>query len=99
MKIDHRDIIPIKDVNDRGTSWLVSEAQRGRTMLITRNSRPAAVVTNVEGVERLEQLDELIENLQLLTVAIIRQATDTGDRHDLDDVVEELGIDESDDED
>lgn len=97
MKIDHRDIISVSDASKKGTSWLVSEAERGRTMLVMRNAEPAAVVTNVETVERLEAIDEVTENLKLMTLVLVREATDSGARHSLDDVIEELGIDEGDD--
>jgi PHD/YefM family antitoxin component YafN of YafNO toxin-antitoxin module len=97
MKIDHRDIISVSEASKKGMSWLVSEAERGRTMLVMRNSEPAAIVTNVEALERLEAIDEVTENMKLMTLVVAREATDTGARHSLDDVVAELGIDEGDD--
>ena len=59
MKIDTRNIMSVSQVNSKGTSWLVSQAEEGRTMLIMKNSEPTAVITSVENMTRLEEIDEL----------------------------------------
>lgn len=96
MKIDTRDMVNVSEASNRGVSWLVREAEGGRTMLIVKNSEPAVVVTNVEKLTRLERMDETIENLQLLAATLVRMAADDGIRHDLEDVIAELGIEEDD---
>lgn len=97
MKVDTRDMVNVSDASRKGVSWLVGQAEEGRTVLIVKNSAPAVVVTTVANMERLEEIDETIENLQLLAAAITRSAADTGERFELDDVIAELGIEEEED--
>lgn len=92
MKIDTRNIINVTQASTRGASWLVSRAEAGETLLIMKNSEPAAVVTSVDNVTRLEELDEVASDLRLLAATLARVVADTGDRYDLDEVIEELGI-------
>lgn len=83
----------------RQASRLVSEAAKdGRPRVILRNNNVAAVLVSAVEAERLYALDELVEDLQLWALALARTLTDSGERHDLDDVIVELGI-ELDDED
>ena len=94
MKTDTNDMVSVSDASKKGVSWLVSQAESGRTLLMLRNNRPAAVVASVEALERLEHIDELIEDLQLCAAALARRTPDSGARHDLDDVIAELGIED-----
>ncbi len=98
MLVDTRDMLTVSDANTRGVSGLVQDADEGRTRVITRNGRPAAAVV---GIAELERLNELQENLTLTIAALARITTDNGNRHTLDAIAAEFGIDisESDDED
>lgn len=59
-----------------------------------RNSKAVAVV--VDSMDRLQRLEELEDDLRLLSIALVRAAADSGRRHDLDDVLAEVGIDPAD---
>ncbi len=63
MKIDTDDMVNVSDASSKGVSWLVREAENGRTLLIVKNSEPAVVVTSVETMTRLDRVDEAAENL------------------------------------
>lgn len=93
MKIDTNDLISVSEANSRGLSKLVAEAMGGRTYVVMRSGKPAAVITGLDQLERLEQVDDMEEDVRLLTMAAVRMLTDSGNRHDLDDVAAEFGID------
>ncbi|MDQ2846237.1 MAG: type II toxin-antitoxin system prevent-host-death family antitoxin [Actinomycetota bacterium] len=90
MLVDTRDMLTVSDANARGVSGLVQDADEGRTRIITRNGKPAAAVV---GIAELERLNELQENLTLTIAALARITTDNGNRHTLDDIAAEFGVD------
>jgi prevent-host-death family protein len=96
LKIDTRDMVNVTEANKRGVSWLVREAEEGRTLLIVKNSEPSVVVTSIANMTRLERIDEATEDLRLLAAALVRMAADDGVRHELDDVLAEFGIETND---
>jgi antitoxin (DNA-binding transcriptional repressor) of toxin-antitoxin stability system len=73
----------------------VAEAEHGRPQVLLRNNRPVAAIVNIAAMDRLQRLDELEDDVRLLSIALARAAADSGRRHDLDDVIKELGIDPS----
>ncbi len=93
MNVDTNDMISVTDASKRTVSRLVTEAMGGRTFVVMKNNRPAAVIVGQEQMERLQRLDEMEQDLRLWTVALIRTITDTGERHDLAGVAAEFGID------
>jgi PHD/YefM family antitoxin component YafN of YafNO toxin-antitoxin module len=99
MKIDTNDMITVSEVRDKGVSWLIGEAGAGRNLVVLRNSKPAAVVVGPQVMDRLERVDELEEDLRLWALTLTRIATDTGERFDLDDVANRLGVDLTEDDD
>jgi len=92
MRIDTNDLISVTNANKAGISRLVSQAADGKTIGILRNSEVAAFIIGPEQAARLSRLDEIEADLRLWTAALIRVATDSGQRHDLDDVLAELNI-------
>lgn len=76
----------------RNTSTVVNRASNGERLVILKNNVPAAIIMDVASAKRAEQLEELEEDFRLLAASLIRITTDTGARHDLDDVISELGI-------
>ena len=92
MRIDTNDLISVTNANKAGISSLVSQAADGKTIGILRNSEVAAFIIGPEQAARLSRLDEIEADLRLWTAALIRVATDSGQRHDLDDVLAELNI-------
>ena len=90
MNINMDDLISVTEANRQGVSKLVSEASSGRELILIRNNKPAAAIV---GIEKLERLQRLEEDIKLLTVALVRSATDTGERVALADAAARFGID------
>lgn len=88
MMIDHQDIIGATEFANGSSRW-VRAAEEGRDVIISKNNKPTAALV---GIERLHQLETREENLSLLALALVRTATDNGNRTDLDDFINELGI-------
>jgi len=82
MNINTDDIVSVTDVSENG-----------RRIVIMRNNRPAAVITNLESMERLQHIEEIEEDLKFLSIAWVRTMTDSGRRHSLEDVAAEFDID------
>lgn len=92
MRINTEDMISVTDAS-REVSRLVAEAMDGRTFVVLKSNKPAAVIVGLEQMERLQRIDDMEQDLRLLSLALIRSMTDSGERHDLDDVAREFGID------
>jgi antitoxin (DNA-binding transcriptional repressor) of toxin-antitoxin stability system len=86
-------MISVTDASRRGMSSLIRDAEAGRTICILRSNKVTAFVVGEPVVERLDRLDELEDDLRLMTLTLIRMATDTGGRFSLDEVFDELEID------
>lgn len=91
MKIDEREMISATEAA-RYSSKLFREAAEGRRFVIITNNAPTAAVVSMEQYRELNELQEREEELRLLTLAIARVASDSGRRHDLDDVIADLGF-------
>lgn len=98
MRVDTNNIISVTEAS-KNVSHLISEAEDGRTYVVVRHNRPAAVIMGVQEVERLQALDDAAEDLRLLALSLVRTMTDDGHRHDLEDVIKDLGIDVDDEDD
>jgi prevent-host-death family protein len=90
MKINTEDLISVTEASRQGVSKLVSEASAGRDLVLIRNNKPAAAIV---GIEKLERLQRIEEDVKLLALAVVRAATDTGERVSLDDAAARFGID------
>lgn len=99
MKIESDDMISVTEASQKGISKLVAEACAGHTRVVMRNNQPAAAIVDMNTMARLQHLDELEDDMRLLSVAWVRALTDSGARHRLDDVLADLDIDLSEDED
>jgi prevent-host-death family protein len=88
MMIDHRDVVGVTELAN-SSSRLVAEAALGRDVIISKNNRPTAALV---GICRLQEIEDREENAALLILALTRIATDNGNRTDLDDFIEELGL-------
>lgn len=93
MRIDTGDLISVTEAGKQGVSKLVADAENGRPQVLLRNNKAVAAVVNIAELDRLQRVDELEDDLRLLSIALARAAADSGRRHDLDDVINELGID------
>lgn len=92
MRIDTRDMVSVTELG-RDLSRHVNDAHDGRTVVVLKNNQPAAALVSPVEMERLQELDEREEDLRLLALAVVRLATDTGERIGLDDLAADLGID------
>lgn len=88
MMIDHRDVVGVTELAN-SSSRLVAEAAQGRDVIIAKNNRPTAALV---GIDRLQEIEDREENAALLILTLTRIATDNGNRTDLDDFIDELGL-------
>ncbi len=96
MRSDTNGMITVTEVTGTGVSKLVDETS-GRGFVLV-NNKP---VGPLDGIEKLERFQRVEEDAKLLATAVVRTATDTGERVSLHDAAARFGIDldELDDED
>lgn len=83
----------ITEANHAGISGLVSAAEAGQKIGLSRHGR---VVAEVVGADDIAQLREDRENLREVALLLTRFATDSGVRTSLDDAMAEFGINHND---
>lgn len=99
MRVNTENLVSVTELA-RNASKIVGEtAEDGEPRVILRHNKVAAVLVSAEQAKRIGEVDEIISDLQLWALSLARMATDSGARHDLDDVIAELGIDLNDDSD
>jgi prevent-host-death family protein len=98
VKTDTTNLVSMTELS-RNVSKFINEAAEGEPKVILKNNKVAAVIVSAEHVRRIDAVDELAEDLQLWALGLARWATDSGERHDLDDVIADLGIDLDEDDD
>ncbi|MGW4717676.1 type II toxin-antitoxin system prevent-host-death family antitoxin [Nocardia sp. NPDC004260] len=96
VSIPTTNFVGVTDVA-RETSKYVSAVSDGESFLVMKNNKPVAALVSPEIIDRLADLDEREQDLRMLCLTLSRMITDSGKRHDLDDVAAELGISLSDD--
>lgn len=92
MRTDTKNLLSVTELS-RNVSRVVTSASRGHTHVILNNNKPTAALIDMESAERLAHIDEIEEDLKLLAATLVRMATDSGERHSLEDVAAEFGID------
>ena len=92
VPINVDDMISVTDAG-KSFSGLVAEAMDGRTYVVVKHNKPAAVITGMDQLDRLNRIEDIEQDLRLWALAIVRAATDSGERYSLDDVARELGVD------
>jgi len=80
--------LSVTDATKRGVAGLMSDAERGDDVIITRHRRPVAAVVSFQ---RLTELTELEGDLRDLALVLSRAATDSGRRTSLDAVLAAFG--------
>ena len=88
MMIDHRDVVGVTELSN-ASSRLVAAAAAGRDVIIAKNNKPTAALI---GMARLQELEDRVENAALLALALARIVTDNGNRTELGDFIDELGL-------
>lgn len=92
MRTATESLIGVTDFS-RSPSSALQRAEKGERIVILRNNKPSAIIIDVKTAERISRLEELEEDMKLLAASMVRIATDSGRRYELDDVAAELGID------
>lgn len=78
----------VSDATQRGVAGLVSAAEQGTDVIVTRHRKPVAAVI---AYDRLEELSTVADDLRDLALVLARRATDSGHRTSLDDVLSAYG--------
>lgn len=92
VKIDTKNMISVTELS-KNVSPIIRSASEGNVLTVLTNNKPVAVIMGMESAERLSRIDEIEDDIRLLLVALGRSVADNGNRHSLDDVAAELGID------
>lgn len=80
--------LTVTEATKRGVAGLVADAEHGEDLVVTRHHRPVAAVVSVH---RMIEIEEAAADLRDLALVLARQATDTGRRTSLDDVLTAFG--------
>ncbi|MDR3107134.1 MAG: type II toxin-antitoxin system Phd/YefM family antitoxin [Bifidobacteriaceae bacterium] len=91
MRTDTQDLISITEAS-RSLSRLVDEVVAGRSLVVLRNNEAAMAMVPMSRIEQLDALEERESDVRLLALALAREMTDNGVRHELADVLAELGL-------
>ncbi|MFI0236793.1 type II toxin-antitoxin system Phd/YefM family antitoxin [Streptomyces sp. NPDC016845] len=78
----------VTEASQRGLAKLVSEAEQGSDLVVTRRHKPVAAVV---GIDRLTELERAASDLNDLALVLSRGLTDPGRRTSLDDVLAAFG--------
>ncbi|MDR0930083.1 MAG: type II toxin-antitoxin system Phd/YefM family antitoxin [Oscillospiraceae bacterium] len=85
-------LVPISRFNKGEASKIMDEVQHAGYKIVVKNNVPACVMVSPE---RYKQMMERVENEQLLSLALQRMSNDSGIYHTREDVMAELGIQQS----
>jgi prevent-host-death family protein len=80
--------LSVTEATHRGVAGLVSDAEHGSDVVVTRRHRPVAAVVSIQ---RLAEIDEATADLRDLALVLARSVTDSGARTSLDDVLTAFG--------
>ncbi len=57
MKVDLENLLTVTEASNRGVSRLVSDAEYGIDVVVTRNGKPAAGVVSIKKLKRLSEVE------------------------------------------
>lgn len=80
--------VSVTEAAKRGVAGLVSEAEGGADLVVTRRQRAVVAVVSIS---RLAEIDQTVSDLNDLALVLARAATDNGRRIPLDDVLAAFG--------
>jgi antitoxin (DNA-binding transcriptional repressor) of toxin-antitoxin stability system len=86
--LDHPHQMTVTEATQRGVAGLISDAEQGANVVVTRHRRPVAAVV---AYRDLEEFSRVAEDLRDLALVLARAATDNGNRTPLDDVLRAFG--------
>jgi prevent-host-death family protein len=76
--------LSVTEAAQRGVAGLVADAEQGADLVVTRRSKPVAVMI---GIDRLQELESAASDLYDLALVMARSAADSGRRTSLEDVL------------
>lgn len=82
-------VLSITDANRVGISGLVSSAEPGRVVTLSRHGKPVAEIVSREEMDLLRRDRETLRDVVLV---MTRMVTGSGNRTELDDAMEAFGI-------
>ena len=82
-------VFSITDANRVGISGLVSSAESGRMVTLSRHGKPVAEIVSREEMDLLRRDRETLRDVVLV---MTRMVTGSGNRTELDDAMETFGI-------
>jgi|SRR5690625_1282804 len=85
-------ILSVTEAASRGVSKLVRSAEHGENLVVQRHGQSVAAVVSMQ---RLEQIEKIEEGLRDSLLVLARLGTDTGERTDLTEVIEQFGFDKA----
>ncbi len=91
MRIDDAREVSFAEAERQGLDSLVDEGTR-RPITIRRESGRGVVMVSIDTANAIMRMLEKRDELYDTVLVLARLATDTGERHDLDDVIDELGL-------
>jgi antitoxin (DNA-binding transcriptional repressor) of toxin-antitoxin stability system len=80
--------LTVTEATKRGVAGLVTDAEQGDALVVTRHRRPVAAVV---GIDRLTEIDEAAADLRDLALVLARSVADNGRRTSLDEVMAAFG--------
>ncbi|MFC7328409.1 type II toxin-antitoxin system prevent-host-death family antitoxin [Marinactinospora rubrisoli] len=81
--------VSVTEAARRGVAGIVSDAENGAMIVVTRRHEPVAAVV---GYARLAELEQAEEDLRDLALVMARAATDTGERIPFEDAMKAFGL-------
>jgi len=84
----HPHEMTVTEATQRGVAGLVTDAEQGTDVVVTRRHKPVAVIL---AYEHLAELSRAAEDLRDLALVLARSATDSGRRTSLEDVLAAFG--------
>lgn len=82
-------VFSITDANRVGISGLVSSAESGQVVTLSRHGKPVAEIVSREAMDLLRRDRETLRDVVFI---MTRMVTDSGNRTELDDAMEAFGI-------
>jgi len=80
--------LSVTEAAQRGVAGLVSEAEQGSDVIVTRRQEPIVAVVSMR---RVMEIEDVVADLHDLALVLARSVTDSGRRTSLDDVLAAFG--------
>ena len=85
--------VSVTAATTRGVAGLIKDAEAGQAVIVSRHGKPVAAVVSTRHLDAIRHLEADLRDTALV---LIRVATDTGVRGNLDDTITALGFNRAD---